>query len=122
MDPKGFTLIEFLIAMVLIGFLAGLAIVKSNTEEKAYVAAMRSDLLNLIAAEEAHFADMTTYSSDKAVVGVSESAGVTITITNAGGKGFAASSVHTGTAKTCTIWVGDGGGGATAGNEGAPTC
>ena len=122
MDRHGFAPIALSIGMVLIGLLASLAMLKCNTNENEYVAAMKSDLLNLMAAEEAHFADMTTYSTDKAAVGVSESAGVTITIDNAGGKGFSARAAHTGTAKTCTIYVGDGGGGATVGNEGAPTC
>ena len=123
MDRKGFTLIELLIVVVIIGILAAIAIPKfANTKEKAYIAAMKSDLRNLVTAEEAYFADFTTYSTDKVAVGANESAGVTVTIGNATGKGFAASSVHTGTAKTCTIWVGDGGGGPTAGAEGAPTC
>ncbi len=103
MDRHGFAPIALSIGMVLIGLLASLAMLKCNTNENEYVAAMKSDLLNLMAAEEAHFADMTTYSTHKAAVGVSESAGVTITIDNAGGKGFSASAAHTVTAKTCTI-------------------
>ena len=54
MNRKGFTLIELLIVVVIIGILAAIAIPKfSNTKEKAYMAAMKSDLRNLVTAEEA---------------------------------------------------------------------
>ena len=53
-----FTLIELLIVVVIIGILAAIAIPKfANTKEKAYVASMKSDLRNLITAQEAYFSD-----------------------------------------------------------------
>ena len=56
MSRKGFTLIELLIVVVIIGILAAIAIPKfANTKEKAYLASMKSDLRNLITAEEAYF-------------------------------------------------------------------
>jgi prepilin-type N-terminal cleavage/methylation domain-containing protein len=59
---KGFTLIELLIVVVIIGILAAIAIPKfANTKSKAYVAAMKSDLRNLVTAEEAFFADSVYY-------------------------------------------------------------
>src|ERR1700682_5947210 len=58
MNRKGFTLIELLIVVVIIGILAAIAIPKfANTKEKAYIASMKSDLRNLVTAEEAYFAD-----------------------------------------------------------------
>src|SRR3989441_11807964 len=49
MNRKGFTLIELLLVVVIIGFLAAIAIPKfDNTKAKAYIASMKSDLRNLV--------------------------------------------------------------------------
>src|SRR2546426_6538766 len=65
MNRKGFTLIELLIVVVIIGILAAIAIPKfANTKAKAYIASMKSDLRNLVTAEEAYFADSVKYSAN----------------------------------------------------------
>src|SRR5438128_1882779 len=57
-NRQGFTLIELLIVVVIIGILAAIAIPKfANTKDKAYVAAMKSDLRNLATYEEQYAAD-----------------------------------------------------------------
>jgi type IV pilus assembly protein PilA len=62
MNRKGFTLIELLIVVVIIGILAAIAIPKfANTKEKAVVASMKSDLRNLVTAQEGFFSDNNTY-------------------------------------------------------------
>ena len=62
MNRKGFTLIELLIVVVIIGILAAIAIPKfANTKQKAVVASMKSDLRNLVTAQEAFFSDNNDY-------------------------------------------------------------
>jgi type IV pilus assembly protein PilA len=61
-NRKGFTLIELLIVVVIIGILAAIAIPKfANTKEKAVVASEKSDLRNLVTAQEAFFSDNQDY-------------------------------------------------------------
>ncbi len=126
LNRKGFTLIELLIVVVIIGILAAIAIPKfSNTKQKAYMAAMKSDLRNLVTIEEAYFYDNTTYTTDKsaAALNFTESAGVTVTIAVTVGPpvGFSATSVHTATVSTCAIFV-NVAAVAPAVNEGEPKC
>jgi len=87
---KGFTLIELLIVVVIIGILAAIAIPKfANTKSKAYVTAMKSDLRNLVTAEEAFFSDSTYYTSAARLVAKnsyknSSGVGVPAVVTGAG--------------------------------------
>jgi type IV pilus assembly protein PilA len=107
-NRKGFTLIELLIVVVIIGILAAIAIPKfANTKEKAYLAAMKSDLRNLATAQEAYLSDFAAYSPDEADLAFNASTGVTIDVTAAyGGKGWEATATHTATGKDCAIAVG----------------
>ena len=120
-NKKGFTLIELLIVVVIIGILAAIAIPKfANTKEKAYIASMKSDLRNLITAQEAYFSDNnSSYAASTGALGTNykASSGVTVTIGTVTNTGWNATSSHSSTTKTCSISVG---GGST--NEGVPTC
>jgi type IV pilus assembly protein PilA len=107
-NKKGFTLIELLIVVVIIGILAAIAIPKfSNTKEKAYVAAMKSDLRNLATAEEGYFADNNVYTTSLAAANFTPSVNVTVTPASLGvGSGWSASSTHPQTSKVCKIGFG----------------
>lgn len=63
-NEKGFTLIELLIVVVIIGILAAIAIPQfASTKEKAFDAGAKSDLRNLMTAEEAYFSDFQAYTN-----------------------------------------------------------
>jgi len=120
-NKKGFTLIELLIVVVIIGILAAIAIPKfANTKEKAYVASMKSDLRNLITAQEAYFSDNNSnYAQSTTNLGTNykPSPGITVTLGTVTNTGWTATSWSSNTAKTCAIALG---GGST--NEGDPVC
>jgi type IV pilus assembly protein PilA len=107
----GFTLVEVLIVLGIIGLLAVIAIPKfANTKQKAVVTSMRSDLHNLLSAEEAHWVENKTYYSG-AIPGAGfqyqPSPGVTVTIVTATVAGWSATAAAPGlTPRTCAIFHG----------------
>ena len=118
---SGFILIELLIVVVIIGILAAIAIPKfANTKAKAYVASMKSDLRNLVTAQEAYFSDNnSTYANSMTTLSTAfrASSGVTVTIGSVTNTGWSATATHASTSTTCTITVGSG-----STVEGVPTC
>ena len=144
MNRKGFTLIELLIVVVIIGILAAIAIPKfANTKEKAVVASMKSDLKNLVAAQEAFFSDNQDYAGSvgatqtngtagAGVMAFTPSANNVIDMNYTSAAGWSATVTNATVTSTsndvCGIFVGDaatfaGGAGLAATDpEGAPKC
>jgi prepilin-type N-terminal cleavage/methylation domain-containing protein len=137
MNRKGFTLIELLIVVVIIGILAAIAIPKfANTKEKAYISSMKSDLRNMVTAEEAYFADSVKYTTATSCVNPAPAGNAawcatigntlgTITIGTGTAAGWTTNITNLNTSKSCAIYVGaitPATPATTADAEGAPVC
>jgi prepilin-type N-terminal cleavage/methylation domain-containing protein len=147
-NRKGFTLIELLIVVVIIGILAAIAIPKfANTKEKAVVASMKSDLRNLVTAQEAFFSDNQDYAGGQYIgdgtvytqsngtggagtLAYTPSANTTVDVTWISAAGWSAVATNpavpnTSVPHTCGVYVGDAANSPQAGvvkAEGAPAC
>jgi prepilin-type N-terminal cleavage/methylation domain-containing protein len=112
LNKKGFTLIELLIVVVIIGILAAIAIPKfASTKQKAYMAAMKSDLKNFVTAEESYFSDYNTYGTLANVQAAglfNPTKDVNMASTDGNATGFSATATHAAAAgKTCGVYTGN---------------
>ena len=121
---KGFTLIELLIVVVIIGILAAIAIPKfANTKSKAYITAMKSDLRNLVTAEEAFFSDSSKYTGTLSQLKFNVSTGVNAPTIATGAGYWTATNTHTQlSGVVCGIGMNTVNPTVTTAGEGEPAC
>ena len=125
LNRRGFTLIELLVVVVIIGILAAIAIPKfAMTKDKAKMASVKTDLRNTMTAEEAYFADYSTFGN---LAQLQTNSNYSLSIGNAGSvvpavNGYTATisnaTISSGTT-SCTV---QSGGGATVGVDGVIIC
>ena len=118
-NRKGFTLIEVVVAAVVIGILAAVAVPRfSASKDKAYIAAMKADLHTIAIFEEQYAADnhgqyfSGTATSDTPLNGFTPSKNVTMTLTafNILGSQLAdwtATVKHSQTSESCELRAGE---------------
>lgn len=127
MRDRGFTLVELLIVIVIIGILAAIALPKFvNTKERAFLGTMKGDLRNLATAQESYFYDNNTY-YDGAIPGAgflyNPSPDVTVTVSDVSVAGWAATATHVGApGRTCAVFYGAAAPVAPATTEGVVAC
>ncbi len=106
--PRGFTLVELLVVIVVLGVLATIAIPKfSAMRTKSYIAAVTSDLKNIASQQEIYLDNQHAYATAVSQLDLTLTANVTVSINEATGVGWAATGTHTGLAgEQCGIYFG----------------
>lgn len=107
----GFTLVELIVVIVLIGLIAAIAVQRLGENRiHAYISTMKSDLRNFSLAEESHFYDFGVYSNSPSQVSGGEfrsSPGVTLTVNEATNYGWSATAAHASTPMMCYVYSGN---------------
>jgi Tfp pilus assembly protein PilE len=122
----GVTLVELMVVVFFISILATIAIQHiTELKDRAYIAAMESDLRNLATAEEAYFVEYQTYTSSMSLDWYTPTTGDLYSITAATGTGWSAvvTSTHAAGLGVTTCHMASGSAETTASEwPGAPYC
>jgi prepilin-type N-terminal cleavage/methylation domain-containing protein len=112
-NNKGFTLIELMIVVAIIGILAAIAIPQfSSYRQRAQDSAAKSTLKNMATAQEDYYVQFETYTNapaNLAVSGYEADANVTVTPQAAGAQSWSAIANHINSTNTFTYSSSEGG-------------
>ncbi|HEX6808786.1 MAG TPA: prepilin-type N-terminal cleavage/methylation domain-containing protein [Gemmatimonadaceae bacterium] len=105
---RGFSMIELLVVLVVMGVLVGLAIPRYREyKRRFYLTTMVTDLRNLASTEEAYWNIAGTYSTDLRLIQYSSSPRVSISMVSADTLGWAAKASYAGDSAMCAIYYGN---------------
>ena len=109
-NEKGFTLIELMIVIAIIGILAAIAIPNFvSYRQRAYDSDAQSAIKNLMTAEEAYFVDYATYTGTvSGLPGFVQGAKITISVANASTTQYEVTAYHSASDNTWSIRVPEG--------------
>jgi prepilin-type N-terminal cleavage/methylation domain-containing protein len=121
---RGFTLIELMVVVVIIGIIAGFAVVRlSGTKNRALIAKMRSDLRALAVQQETYFSDNERFSTSLADLKFIATQGMEVTIVQGDAAGWSATMHPVGaTTPICAVFFANAAQVAPAEREGVIGC
>ena len=120
---RGFTIIEMLVVMVVIGVLAGLGFARLQyTKDKATVASLSSDLHGIAEEQEAYYFQNRNYSPTIDSLNPNLTPGNVIVILEATGSGWSARASNPRIAQQCWVVIGSAAAVGTAVADGGTRC